>query len=371
MAKRNQQIYDDNQEALAQLWPLFEAEIPDNETALNFVLRKLFELNLINCHCGNNSPEQFKRLDERRLECFGCARKIRFMAATRFRYVKHLKAWLGAIYLKERRVLITSYRLTRLCNIAAATAHNIVTTLSYHLHQEMEFTHGDNVHTASLNAFLEVLFRRSLISASYIHPSKPPEKENSDDSPVTEKSERAKNRRQKKKKKAEEQSDSGTDESTNTAADSSCDELNEDEKLVFEIIKQIPISQDSICKLTHLSAAQVSSALVMLELMGLINPQPGNLFTRRKKTRNHTYTNQLEESMRLLLKRAFQTIEAIYGGVSRKYLQLYLAAFWCHQDGARWKRDSLLKILLRGEPVQIQEILGYVSPLVVALTPKA
>lgn len=364
MGKRDQEILDANQDAIAKLWPEFESLIPDNLAALEFVLAKLFQHKMITCPCGNDSQESFVHRDLRVLICLNCSRKIRFMAATRFRYCKQLKAWLGAIFLKERRVLVTSYRLTRLCNIASATAHNIVTTLGLHIHQELEQNFGKAAPTAPLNAFLELLFKRSLISCSLKHPTEPPNEDELEEF-------RAANGKKTKKKERQQNFSSGPDFSEERNDESSANDLAEDEKLILDLIGLTPISQDSLCERSGMAAARVSSALVMLELSGLIQALPGNLFIRNKQSKSRACAKPFDQTVLAIAERAYSTIEAIYGGVSRKYLQLYLAAFWCHQDGLRWAEDSLLKILLHGEPIQIPEILSYVSPLLVSLPPTA
>ncbi|MBP9090878.1 hypothetical protein KBI23_07590 [bacterium] len=145
--------------------------------------------------------------------------------------------------------------------------------------------------------------------------------------------------------------------------------MSDTDKQVFDSIRQTPTSQDSLCNITGMSAAQVSSSLVMLEISGLIQMLPGNLFARCKRPTTPNFESEINESAATITWRAFKTISEIYGGVSRKYLQLYLAAFWCHQDATRWPEGALLKILLRGEPIQFQEILGYVSPTTVSIVP--
>ena len=367
MLEPNKTIHEANQDAVAELWPKFESLIPDNITALEYVLQELFEHGMIRCHCGNNSPQNFARIDLRILGCLHCSRKIRFMANTCFRYVKQLKAWLGAIYLKERRVLVTSYRLARLCNIASATAHNIVTTLGCHIHKELELRHCDAVHTAPLALFIKVLFKRSLISRSYKHPSEPPDEKNRE-APCDSKTAQPKKNR-KIKTFTNLSSDFNDRPEKFTDKEFTDTDLSDTDKQVFDSIRQTPTSQDSLCATTGMTAAQVSSSLVMLEISGLIQMLPGNLFARCKRPPAPNFASEVKESAAAIAWRAFKTIGEIYGGVSRKYLQLYLAAFWCHQDGTRWPEGSLLKILLRGEPIQFQEILSYVSPLTVSLTP--
>lgn len=356
MEKSNKSIHDANQDAIAELWPKFESLVPDNIAALEYVLEQLFEHGMILCHCGNNARENFVRIDLRILACLQCSKKIRFMAITCFRYVKQLKAWLGAIYLKERRVLVTSYCLTRLCNIASATAHNIVTTLGCHIQKELELRHCNATQSAPLDLFLKVLFKRSLISGSFKHPSEPPDETNRESSQPNE----PRNKRTFTNSPGHFPDDS--DECTEK-------DLSDTDRQVLESIRESPTSQDSLCAATGMSAAQVASSLAMLEVSGLIQAQPGNLFTLCKRNTSNNFTEELTESVRASAWRAFHTIGEIYGGVSRKYLQLYLAAFWCHQDGARWPKGALMKILLRGEPIQFQEILSYVSPLTVSLMP--
>ncbi|MFA6559619.1 MAG: hypothetical protein WCT03_24555, partial [Candidatus Obscuribacterales bacterium] len=215
---------------------------------------------------------------------------------------------------------------------------------------------------APLNAFLDLLFKRSLISCSLKHPKEPPDEEDVEDF-------KAANGTTTNKKQRQQNFYSGANFAEERNNESSANDLAEDDQIILDLIELTPISQDSLCELSGMPAARVSSALVMLELSGLIQALPGNLFIGKKQSKSRACAKPFDEKVLSVAERAFRTIEAIYGGVSRKYLQLYLGAFWCHQDGVRWPEDSLLKILLQGEPIQIPEILGYISPLIVSLPP--
>jgi hypothetical protein len=203
---------------------------------------------------------------------------------------------------------------------------------------------------------LKILFRRSLISVSYKHPSEPPEESN-------------RNNSQTQKEQESQRFSISPESSRDCTADNIDIDLTETDMVVFDAIQQMPISQDSLCIATEMNAAQVSSALVMLEVSGLIEALPGNLFIRRKPRETSSSSGAQRDSLTAIGFRAFLTIREIYGGVSRKYLQLYLAAFWCHFDSVRWQQDSLLKILLRGKSIQFQQVLSYVSPLTVSIMP--
>ncbi|HEY9758574.1 MAG TPA: hypothetical protein V6C97_25640 [Oculatellaceae cyanobacterium] len=51
-----------------------------------------------------------------------------------------------------------------------------------------------------------------------------------------------------------------------------------------------------------------------------------------------------------------------FDGVSRKYIQLYLAAYWCYKDRTRWFSEQLFSACFRSPPVSYAEILLYSSP---------
>lgn len=51
-----------------------------------------------------------------------------------------------------------------------------------------------------------------------------------------------------------------------------------------------------------------------------------------------------------------------FDGVSRKYIQLYLAAYWCYKDRTRWFSEQLFCACFRSLPVSYAEILLYSSP---------
>ena len=59
---------------------------------------------------------------------------------------------------------------------------------------------------------------------------------------------------------------------------------------------------------------------------------------------------------------AIAFIRKYFHGVSHKYLQLYVAAFWCHVDRATWKKGSVLMACLKHPPVSYIKLLNYESP---------
>ena len=62
-------------------------------------------------------------------------------------------------------------------------------------------------------------------------------------------------------------------------------------------------------------------------------------------------------------------IRVDYHGISRKYVQNYLAAYWCYKDRIYWPVGALLKACLKYRSISSNEIIDYVSPSIVKLLP--
>ena len=173
-----------------------------------------------------------------------------------------------------------------------------------------------------------------------------------------------------------------------------CSSLEGNRKIVFSVLSENPIHFEAICKATKLSAGIVGAELIMLELEDLVKSFPGDMYSladRIKKTdstqspgpnpdQNLTFAGEVRvdrASMDALIFDFLQNAEAgdslegtagdsnesfakkasrfmifvkeIYRGISRKYLQLYLARYWCLMDRTTWNSESssLLKACAR------------------------
>ena len=71
-------------------------------------------------------------------------------------------------------------------------------------------------------------------------------------------------------------------------------------------------------------------------------------------------TKQLTVSMAIAAAIAF--IREYFHGVSRKYLQVYLAAFWCHFDRDTWNHGTVLRACLKHPPISYIDLLHYKTP---------
>ncbi|CAN5246338.1 hypothetical protein BH11CYA1_BH11CYA1_05480 [soil metagenome] len=61
---------------------------------------------------------------------------------------------------------------------------------------------------------------------------------------------------------------------------------------------------------------------------------------------------------------AIAFIRKYFHGVSHKYLQVYIGAFWCHSDRRTWSQGTLLKACLKHPPISYLDLLHYNVPAV-------
>jgi len=143
------------------------------------------------------------------------------------------------------------------------------------------------------------------------------------------------------------------------------------EKMVFKLLSKQPTKFDALGASAKLSIGDLSVALVHLELGGLIRTLPGHqyvrqrlLWTDKSSSKNGNKDKRFEPF--------FDFISRTFHGISRKYLQLYLGAYFCYVARVRWGVGRLFAACLRSRRITHRKVLAFVSPHVVAqYTPKA
>jgi hypothetical protein len=331
-----------NLELIEKLWPIFEERIPDDATALKFVRQTLLENSAIHCQCGLTvKKKKYQSKKPRTLICKNCKKEIWFTAKTPFKRAERLKAWLGAIFLMGNGAVVTSNKLAALGGTAISTALNIVRTIGLVLEHERHLETANRSFPVPSAEFISIFCRRSLLTLPKVHPS-------------TEIEENASSATKTKQGRSEQRPQATTTE-----------HLSESEREIFELITAEPITQDQICQSTTLPVSAVASALVILEIEGLIQAHAGGRFSRRgcsDSTNNETEEKTNPLAAMSLVGRTIDSTLSIRGGISRKYLQIYLAAIWCHFDRRRWSEEKLLLAFLRAPSISYKDILNYESP---------
>jgi hypothetical protein len=144
-------------------------------------------------------------------------------------------------------------------------------------------------------------------------------------------------------------------------------ELSEDERTVLALLGSQPVHYDRLFEHTGMGFSRLSASLLMLEMLGLVK----NNFDRYTRVFNSVPATELQETRAELLSVPPEAKEAIsrvcdfiksgYGGVSRKYLQSYIYAFWCALDRRRWGRDQLLEWCAAQRPIKESEVESFVT----------
>ncbi|HEY9734050.1 MAG TPA: hypothetical protein V6C89_19225 [Drouetiella sp.] len=130
------------------------------------------------------------------------------------------------------------------------------------------------------------------------------------------------------------------------------------EKLVYDSLSRGPQSLDALIALTGLSSSAVIAAVAMLELGELISFTDGNRVALSAKYSNKPlqpllpYVQDCVSSIIKFLKKNFH-------GVSRRYIQLYLAAHWSFVDRDRWAAGAVLNHCC----LPFQRVRNFVSPV--------
>jgi hypothetical protein len=162
-----------------------------------------------------------------------------------------------------------------------------------------------------------------------------------------------------------------SDQPTETAIPADADSSNATvfdwtrEKDIFKALSREPVSFDAVIDMTKLSAAELASALVNLELADLVKCVPGQMYAQKRLLWTDHQTLDKEEK-EALFEPFFDFIENTFQGISRKYLQLYLAAHFAIACRKRWDLGQLFSACMRNGRLHGRQRLAYVTPAVVA-----
>ncbi|MBS1952925.1 MAG: hypothetical protein JST89_02000 [Cyanobacteria bacterium SZAS-4] len=279
-------------------------------------------------------------------------------AQTFFHGVRRPLDWVRAIFLLEDGVSFSANMFSELTGMASSSVSEILSKLWIVLSSHME---GCSVERSS--SFLPSVSKRSLQTPTAKHPMAEQdvfdeiESENMAESLDTF-----------IRRKLEEiyQNSNSTESFSADSNKNGASWLAE--KSVYNLLSAEPKSFESIGSASGLSVGDLSLTLLHLELAGLAKSLPGNTFVQLRPfwTDITISAQSREKSKKSPFKPFFEFVSRTFHGISRKYLQLYLAAFWCHTSRRRWAVGTLFTACLRSKQLTRRDRLAYVSPPVVA-----
>lgn len=316
----------------------FCAEFKTEEDGFEEIFRRLNEEHAIRCsHCG--SVDLKKEYGSRTVYCRSCKRRTWFTAGTFFERIRSALLWLLPIYLMERGIVLSAAELSRLANVASSTAQATIKKILFVAKTKMSSVPAEEMYSSE---FIAVVCKRSRETPAGAHP---------------------KNEEEEMEKRALNKDASA--QLFETKEDDIPVELDDLQKEIYDLLSDEPIHIDQLCARTGQPFEDISRATMQLEWSGFAHYKPGGWYVRNSKQENKPGS---EDKVRQFVAATIMSfISDIFHGISRKYLQLYLAAYWCSIDRSTWYATSLIKECCRAGPIAYREIVKYVSPLSVCV----
>lgn len=342
---------------IAECWKKFLKKHPDEKTCSIFAIKMHFKDLLISCStCG--FVNKLSGSEARSLKCAKCKKKIWILSGTFFRKVRRFQPWLAAIWFIERGVEISASELARLVGVATSTALAIFKKLSVVVESKM----GKDIGLIASAKFLKSFLRRSRETPARKHPR---DEETAAFSKSGNKSEGVVHAHQLHRANRPPRPALTQDE-----LELANKLISEKEKYILSLLSLDPMRFDELLMLTNLSIDSFSVAVMNLELFELLERLPGDQFILGARADfSWPQTAQLHSNIDqsdLIVARFLDFVRDNYGGLSRKYLQCYVALLWAYTDKLRWKKGALLKACVAFREVTDDDLLAYVTPLKVA-----
>lgn len=262
--------------------------------------------------------ELLNESDERCFVCTKCKTKTWRTADTYFRGLRMLLPTLAWIWLAEDRASISVKKFAEIFGISYADAWSTNAKVKAVLEEEM------NKHDAFevvSKTFDSAICKRTIQSLAGKHPNY---EEDDDAEPDLEELE----------------------------------EMDSDQQIVYAELKSQPIHFDVLYQRSGLSIAKFGAALAMLDMNGTVQQHIGNQFSLKKTSPTIPVSSDEMDAIR----RFHMYVRKTFHGVSRKYIQRYLAAFWTRWGVDRWTKQTLFKTILMYVRPSRADILAYHSP---------
>ena len=363
------QSYDGDKQNLVLLLAKFEIEFPSQDACL----AELFRLAQIERRCRVCFSGDLEMSPGGRVgKCTACKRKTWLTAGTILDHMRVPRARLAAIWLTRKGAILNSVAFGKLFAIAQSSAHAILEWVRFTI-QNLLPPDAPLVHSS---LFTAVFWKRSLETPARERPvAEQDEMERmaaADENPI----------------RAPESQEVSND-STDLPLDLTCIDLVSDEQSkensnfngddtrsdaffnmqeqVYELLSETPLHFDALFERAEIPVGTLSGCLTMLELEGKAERLVGDWYVRRKpKPRKSKPAQEMIATVEAFI----DFIRVNFRGISRKYLQSYLAAFWCHTDRSHWSSDAIWQTCLGSRPVSYRQTRQYVTPVWVTLLPE-
>lgn len=354
--------FDDNESnkenrktKISNLFKQFKSKFTSEEDCVEEIYKYLIPEDGFNCnHCSSNRIT--KEYGARHAKCKSCSRNSWITADSFFCRTRRLLPWLLFIWMLDHGITLNSMELSDLSGLATSSSQHIIKKVSFVLKEMMKRETRSRAHSSK---FIHVITKRSRETPAREHPRA-----------------EIKGLHQKKKIASsfkckcttsisintQSKNPQKEQHSTSTANNQSELESKDIENEILETLSQKPAHIDSICQRIGLSISDLISSLTIMEVAGKIKNTGRDYY---QLSENHRIAHKRQNSpiSKFSLKKTRLFIKSVFQGVSRKYLQLYLATFWYKTKMKILNsQKNLLELCVNHGDISHRTIYSYVSP---------
>ena len=322
--------------ALNQAWGEFNLKFETEAECVEEIYRLGFDQSTECSGCGSTDID--RPYGSRKAKCNECRKIIWRTANTCFQGVHKVRPLLLAVYLWQQGVLLKILTLSKLARIAYSSAWGIWQKLAQVILSEMR---EDSQAVASAE-YIELFAKHSRQTPKESHP---------------------------REEEADAQGEQQRNEPQETVEEEEPDlsQQSAEARLVFDLVTERPISSADLLEQSQLHISQLNASLVMLQIGQLIEELPGEQFVKVRPQLKRLPGNIASPEVQNKITSFIEQMKWNTQHISRKYLQPYLAAYWCCMEAGSWSKAALLSACLRAQRIKLKEILAYVTPLKVKL----
>lgn len=328
-----------DRDALSNFLERFHKQFPSDRHCIEELIRRLDLDRCKKCNSRSVSREFGARI----LRCQLCHMRSWVFAGTFFERMRRPSLHLGVIWLHDEGFVPSAKCLEEPFNASYSSVFNVLKRVR----ETAATLLMQSVDRVTIKAFNRVFCRRSRETPAGEHPSfevveASTTASDSVDSLRNSQSEgfASKDATMKSMSEVPPRVDTSLDQEQTGEAEP----LSPTEKSIFEALSTEPMSFDAIIASTGKKAAEVNVALTMLEFSGLAQRLPGDRYVLMKPV--EIQPRERAENLSSVFK-ICGFVKHFYGGISRKYLQSYIASFWMSTDQAYWSKGRLFEVVLK------------------------
>lgn len=393
-------------------WRDFMKAFPTEEHCLEELIVKMksygFKFKCRNC----NSENLLRNWGARKYVCLNCHKRGRILAGSFFGFIRKARLWLGGIWLFERGLFFNAWQFHKLAKCAYSTALMIFRKLCFVINEnlqeffpnleeldqkldlniEVETTDEEQAgdedevsieeetnieeeakieeetsveHIANVEdlvesqEFISIFWKRSNQTPIGKHPMS--EQDIFDEEGI--------NNQEIAEIEIKNQNEEQTEDKTEDIQSQSGFIFGDNQKKIYEFINFEKVHLDQICQNTQLPTGEILACLTFLEVDNFIERHGGDYYSRKVLERKSgsiakkgKTVKEISSSAQSKIDQFLDYVKSEIHGISRKYLQLYLAYFWCKFDRIRWGADKLLEACVKSQFRPSSEIFEYVTP---------